>query len=352
MNTSQLACRTGLRLRIDKDVDLEVRKACLEFAKWLRKEYTFPVRVPVYVKSDERIRAMDGDMVCGTFFRPSDIHVEPYIRIAAGDYADLCGEWGRRSALGNILQTMAHELSHYFQWVNQLPLTLLGEDRQATRYAALIMQTYFETHGILGSTGTSNYYDTGTQKETAMRLQTIQHCKKNHIISSFYFSIDDCDAHLTGYVIDYDSQHILIARITSHGLYGGYTLKKIENIHRVDYNGSYEKKIEALYQAKQQSHPDATKITKNDGILKNTILYAHKHKLIVSVIFQENYLSGWVSAIDEDVLSLELLDENGKPDGRTDISWDAIDTVYVDTDDEQDLKLLNELQGHCKTSEQ
>lgn len=33
--------RTGLRLRFDKDIDCEVRRACKEFAVFLRREYFF-----------------------------------------------------------------------------------------------------------------------------------------------------------------------------------------------------------------------------------------------------------------------------------------------------------------------
>lgn len=33
--------KTGLRLRVDKSVDDEVRRACKEFARYLRGEYFF-----------------------------------------------------------------------------------------------------------------------------------------------------------------------------------------------------------------------------------------------------------------------------------------------------------------------
>ena len=42
--------RTGLRLQFDKDIDSEVRRACKEFAVFLRREYFFPIRVVVYRK--------------------------------------------------------------------------------------------------------------------------------------------------------------------------------------------------------------------------------------------------------------------------------------------------------------
>ena len=60
--------RTGLRLRFDKDIDSEVRRACKEFAVFLRREYFFPIRVVVYIKNVKKLIAMDGDKVYGTFW--------------------------------------------------------------------------------------------------------------------------------------------------------------------------------------------------------------------------------------------------------------------------------------------
>ena len=46
--------RTGLRVRYEKGVDPEVRRACMEFCTWLRSEYEFPMRVVVYVRPANR----------------------------------------------------------------------------------------------------------------------------------------------------------------------------------------------------------------------------------------------------------------------------------------------------------
>lgn len=77
--------RTGLRFRYESGVDPEVKNACKNFAKWLRSEYDFPLRIPVYMKGEAYIKARDGEHVVGTFFEPFDYSVEPYIRIATGD---------------------------------------------------------------------------------------------------------------------------------------------------------------------------------------------------------------------------------------------------------------------------
>lgn len=136
---------SGLRFVIQKGVDDEVRRACKEFGVWLRREYYFPKRVPVYVKNSKRIKARDGDMCTGIFFGPDNRDDEPYIRAAAGDYYELLEKWGKDNALGTILGTIAHELTHYFQWVNDIKLTPIGEERQATRYQGFIIDEYAET---------------------------------------------------------------------------------------------------------------------------------------------------------------------------------------------------------------
>lgn len=137
--------RTGLRFVFDEDVDCEVRRACKEFGKWLRSKYFFPIRVPVYVKSAVRLRTRDGDIAVATFFEPDDREVEPYIRIASGDYIDLMNESGKDAALLLILLPIAHELTHYFQWVNNIKLTEIGRERQATTYARKILTEYAQT---------------------------------------------------------------------------------------------------------------------------------------------------------------------------------------------------------------
>lgn len=134
--------RAGIRFRFEGNVHPEIRQSILDFGVWLRKTYTFPVRVPVYVKAAKRIKASDGDMVCGTFFRPDQIYVAPYIRISTGDYLELCDLWGKDDATLSILSCIAHELTHYFQWLNQLNLTYIGEERQAKRYAKQIIEEY------------------------------------------------------------------------------------------------------------------------------------------------------------------------------------------------------------------
>ena len=45
----------GIYLRIEKNVNDDVKKSLKKFAKWLRKNYKFPIMLPIYVKPTTNI---------------------------------------------------------------------------------------------------------------------------------------------------------------------------------------------------------------------------------------------------------------------------------------------------------
>lgn len=134
--------RKGLRLVFDDGIDPILRNACKKFAVWLRSEYYFPVRVPIYFKNKEKLKCLDGDTAFGTFFEPNSYADEPYIRIAVGDFPKIFSQWGEDEAIFYVFNLMAHELTHYFQWINALQLTPIGRERQATVYAQYVTSEY------------------------------------------------------------------------------------------------------------------------------------------------------------------------------------------------------------------
>ncbi len=110
--------RSGLRVRCDQGVNSSVRQSCLDFAEWLRLKMEFPIRVVVYLKKDYQIKTIDTkEMVSATFFWPYNKNVEPYIRVATGDFDELVLERGEESAIFALLVSMAHEIIHYQQWL-------------------------------------------------------------------------------------------------------------------------------------------------------------------------------------------------------------------------------------------
>lgn len=84
---------------------------------------------------------MHGDKVSASFFAPWDRNVEPFIRVATGDFQMLKKKHGRDNALASFLHAFAHELVHYQQWVETGEITERGVVRRANR----IVDTYATT---------------------------------------------------------------------------------------------------------------------------------------------------------------------------------------------------------------
>jgi len=94
--------------------------------------------VPVYLRPERQLKNMNGTKCSATFFAPWDMDVEPYIRIATGDYDDEKAEKGRDNALAGYLGSLAHEVIHYQQWLkNNNP-----HDRGVVPKASKIVDEY------------------------------------------------------------------------------------------------------------------------------------------------------------------------------------------------------------------
>ena len=94
-----------------------VRASLIRYASWLRTVVEFPVRVPVYLLPDDQVRTADGQLVSASIFLPWERQLEPYIRIATGDFPRLRRACGRDDALGAYLCSLSHEVMHYRQWI-------------------------------------------------------------------------------------------------------------------------------------------------------------------------------------------------------------------------------------------
>lgn len=137
-------CRKGIRLYFDRDVDKEVKRASKDFVDWLAEQYEFPIRIPIYFKTCKHIISRNGEEASAAFLGPFDKREEPYIRIAVGDYQELKGKRGQDNALASILHSIAHELTHYYQWVKNSDCDIAKMERQAQYYAREILYDYAE----------------------------------------------------------------------------------------------------------------------------------------------------------------------------------------------------------------
>ena len=132
--------RSGLRICGHRG-NAVVRSALIRYARWLRLKYEFPIRVPVYLLPGELVTTIDGTKCSASFFAPFDQSVEPYIRIATGDYPSLAAQSGRDNALASFIISMSHELIHYQQWIETGDIW----ERGVARRAVTMLRQYEKT---------------------------------------------------------------------------------------------------------------------------------------------------------------------------------------------------------------
>ena len=129
-----------MRIKSHQNVNKCIRNEVVLYAKWLRTQYAFPVRVPVYLHHKTAFVAADGGRASAIFFEPYDYDVEPYIKVVDGTLDSEC--MAKNVVITNVLFDLTHELTHYFQWIARTSMTIRGRERQATNYARRILWEY------------------------------------------------------------------------------------------------------------------------------------------------------------------------------------------------------------------
>lgn len=138
---SNSAVRTGIRICGARGHP-EVRKSYIRFARWIRKEYDFPIRVPVYLLPGEEFVTVEDERAVASFFGPWDRDEEPYIRVATGDYEQLKIDRGRDAALAAMIDSLIRQIIRYHHWVRtgDIPTRVDGRkaDRILSRYSEVV----------------------------------------------------------------------------------------------------------------------------------------------------------------------------------------------------------------------
>lgn len=165
-------------------------------------------------------------------------------------------------------------------------------------------------------------------------------CFELNGVGSFYCDASKPDTHLTGYIEAYNERELLIKHISKSGFYDGFILVQMSNLIRVDILGRYEKRIAALYAIRKQSHPRLNHLS--DTLYDSMLDYARVNNLIISVELENTLISGFVLDFDEQKLRIRVVDEDGQVDGETIILIEDTLCLAVDTDTEQNMKLLGE----------
>jgi len=76
------------------------------------------------------------------------------------------------------------------------------------------------------------------------------------------------------------------------------------------------------------------------SLLQTLLNFAKQARLIVTFEFADECLSGFVESVRHETVDLRIVDEYGVICGLAQLLASEVSTVSVDTDDEQDIRLL------------
>lgn len=102
---------SGLRLTFYNNISPQDKQLCLNFCKFLRKIFYFPIRVNITFVAQEKFKdPVDGHTYYGIFYSNSESKRKIYPRVF------IALKTRNKSDEDNVLLTISHELTHYFQW--------------------------------------------------------------------------------------------------------------------------------------------------------------------------------------------------------------------------------------------
>ncbi|MFT3951146.1 MAG: hypothetical protein QM689_04225 [Oscillospiraceae bacterium] len=182
-------------------------------------------------------------------------------------------------------------------------------------------------------------------------FEIIKTCFEKKKIVSVYTRSDRPEMHYVGYISKYNESELLLSHISRNGLYDGFILLRTEMIYRLEFDGPYEKKMETLYRMKAQRHDEL--IFDDDEILYPLMEYCIWKNLVVTMEYDDAFIvSGIPERQNEQFIYLRLVSDYGEDNGLSVVTKDEILKFLCDTDNEQDLRLLNTMRNSPARREQ
>ena len=173
-------------------------------------------------------------------------------------------------------------------------------------------------------------------------LAEIHRLRDAREIGSFYANAADSWQHLTGFVEFVSQEHFLVRGVSSHGFQNGFSLRELDELYRIETDGSFERKAAALYKLRGQKHTDfLPPLTPTCDLKLELLLAAQRRDLALMLQIGESPLvMGFVRELSDDTLDFALFEDNGAPDGFCLVEIEEIRRINCDTLTLQDLKLL------------
>ncbi len=181
-------------------------------------------------------------------------------------------------------------------------------------------------------------------EELRMSIKAVlENARDKNSLVSVYVDSDDWGRFSVGYVDAITDSHVRLRAVSKYGEPAGYEVRPLAEIFKVEFDGRYEKKIERLNQNQGKIFNEILPQRKSAGDLIVDALRQSLDESVVIVVWGadiEDSLVGYVEQLENDVVTLRLINEYGEDDGRSSIEIDEITSVDFNTQSEQVRKFL------------
>jgi len=150
-----------------------------------------------------------------------------------------------------------------------------------------------------------------------------------------------------GLVVHADEHDMVMRHIGTTGAYDGYSVRRIEDVFRIDVMTPYEKTLLAMYEAREQQRVGCALeglLAEGADLVNQAIHIACDRNLVVEVTMEssrdQESVVGFVLGSEGNVVEIGRLSNRGERTGTTHILGDDIIELFVDSEDDRVLALI------------
>lgn len=154
--------------------------------------------------------------------------------------------------------------------------------------------------------------------------------------AAIYTNSEDTDLFLVGKILAVTDELTAISMVSPYGRYDGIRVLRSELIFEIEEESEYLKMLQLLY-SDASSSADSNIFTSDSPYL-DLLRHALKEQKIISVELLESgsyNAIGFVKEIDDDVVTIQVVDSYGREDGIVHFSVNDITELQYNSEDEQ-----------------
>lgn len=157
----------------------------------------------------------------------------------------------------------------------------------------------------------------------------------------FYTDEEDTEVLSAGYISTCTDNEIIVLYVDPFGSDNGVAVKSIEDIIKVEYGGQYSNRLKKLNSLNNEM--SKFYYIEKDNAFLSVLFYAQVNRKIVTLELlnsKNDDATGYVEAIDNNIVTVGLVDHYGVKDGQMIIDIQNITHLLCDSDEEKALDLL------------